>query len=198
MFKNATPILIIAVIITLSGCLKEWRTTKSQTHTPTQEQVDALGTAIATNAEQFYSIYDENLGEFTKHEQMPSRAHEPETAALEFTPICFGYDSCVITADQEEILQRNIAHCKECLQRSPEQKLVIVIEGHACNAAGKSDYNKKLSEKRAHAVREKLLQAGIPAEAVRIAACGSDKTIVQGDRLAQAPNRRCEMRIMQA
>lgn len=196
MFKNAITMLTIAALMTTSGCLKEWRNRHNST--PTQQHVDALGTAIASKPEQFYSVYDENLGEFTQQHEMLAWAQEHDATKLEFSPICFGYDSYTITPDQEEILKRNIARCKEYLQQAPDQKLAVVIEGHACNAAGKQEYNKKISDRRARAVYDRLVKAGIPADSIRVVACGAEKTMVPGDRIAQAPNRRCEMRIVQA
>lgn len=196
MFKKATTMLTITALMITPGCLKEWRS--QHNNTTTQQNVDALGTTIASKPEQFYSVYDENLGEFTQQHEMVAWVQDQDSTKLEFTPICFGYDSWTITPDQEEILKRNITRCKEYLQQSPEQTLTVVIEGHACSAAGKPEYNQKVSDRRACAVFDRLVKAGIPAESVRVVACGTKKTIIPGDRIAQAPNRRCEMRIIQA
>lgn len=67
--------------------------------------------------------------------------------------IHFDFDKATLTSDAKRILKKNVAALKE----NPGAK--VRIEGHAC-AHGSEDYNLRLSERRAHAVREYLVKDG--------------------------------------
>lgn len=49
----------------------------------------------------------------------------------------------------------------------------IVVEGHA-DATGTNDYNKDLAYRRAAAVRDRLIDAGIPAARIVLVTCGEN------------------------
>ena len=50
----------------------------------------------------------------------------------------------------------------------------IVIEGHSCHSAGSKTYNMVLSERRAKAVSDRLVAAGIPADKIKIVSRGQE------------------------
>lgn len=121
-----------------------------------------------------------------------------------FKNIYFSYDGKTLKEDQKEALAANIKTVKTCLESNKTYKPTVIIEGHACNSAGREAYNMALSETRAKEVYQACLDAGIPAESLKIVGRGQECPAmvngapVTGDRLAQAPNRRCEMHVVYA
>ena len=85
----------------------------------------------------------------------PPQVAEPVKITLE--DIQFEFDKATLTKLAKEILARDIATLKE------NQGVKVQIEGHAC-AHGSEDYNMALSERRANAVKEYLVNQGIAAE----------------------------------
>lgn len=71
--------------------------------------------------------------------------------------IHFEFDKATLTDVAMDILDKNIAAIKE------NPGTAVQIEGHAC-AHGSEDYNMALSERRANAVKEYLIQHGISAD----------------------------------
>jgi OmpA-OmpF porin, OOP family len=69
----------------------------------------------------------------------------------------------------------------------------IVATGHA-DRVGPPDYNQNLSERRAAAVREALLRAGLPANQITTVGRGEEQPLVPTpDGVREAQNRRVEI-----
>jgi len=96
----------------------------------------------------------------------PPPAAEPVKITLE--DIHFEFDKATLTSEAKEILGRDIATLKE----NPGVK--VQIEGHAC-AHGTEDYNMALSERRANAVKEYLVNQGIAADRLTTIAYGETR-----------------------
>ncbi|MCQ2310137.1 MAG: OmpA family protein [Paludibacteraceae bacterium] len=72
---------------------------------------------------------------------------------------------------------------------------VVEVQGHTDNT-GKADANKTLSQKRADAVRDYLIKAGVPAERLTAVGYGQDKPIADNATAeGRALNRRVEFNI---
>lgn len=72
---------------------------------------------------------------------------------------------------------------------------IIEVQGHTDNV-GKADYNKKLSDDRAHSVMDYLIKAGVPAERMSANGYGMDVPIADNKTKAgRAENRRVEFNI---
>jgi OOP family OmpA-OmpF porin len=70
----------------------------------------------------------------------------------------------------------------------------LVIEGHT-DVWGDPEYNRRLSERRAEAVKDYLVERGIPAEQLRVEGLGEDHPLTTDPaRSAQALNRRITLR----
>ena len=77
------------------------------------------------------------------------------------------------------------------LRQNPD--VVIGIAGHA-DSTGTSAFNKRLSMARADAVRDYLINKGVPPSRLEIRAYGSRRPIADNDtRVGRAENRRVEM-----
>lgn len=86
--------------------------------------------------------------------------------------IPFEFDNHTLTREGKSVLDKNI----EILAENPEIKLNI--EGHA-SAKGPLDYNQKLSEKRAQAVRDYIISKGkIPADRLTTVGYGKTRPLV--------------------
>jgi outer membrane protein OmpA-like peptidoglycan-associated protein len=101
----------------------------------------------------------------------------------------YDYNSWDLKADAIEQLQK----LGELIKRNP--KATFSIEGHT-DSTGTPEYNQTLSERRAEAVRDWLVQSmKIAPERIQTRGFGSSKLIVSGDKSIeeQAPNRRVEI-----
>lgn len=130
--------------------------------------------------------------------------------AKEFQVVYFDFDSYNVRSDQHKALDTNIALAKKAVDEArffgdDAQLPTIVIDGHACHSAGSRVYNLALSEKRAKVLADKLEEAGVPTECIKIVGRGSeapavdeDGNPISGDRTQQWANRRDELRMIYA
>jgi OOP family OmpA-OmpF porin len=79
---------------------------------------------------------------------------EPKIIILAFEDVHFDFDQSTLKPEAQTILKRNIQLLKE------NPKTQIRIAGYT-SASGSEAYNQKLSERRANAVREYLINEGI-------------------------------------
>lgn len=105
------------------------------------------------------------------------------TITRNFT-VFFDWDRSVLTADAQQVLQ-NVA------RDAKAGKIVqINVAGHA-DTSGPSDYNQKLSQRRAEAVREYLASQGLPANQIAVEAKGeTDLLVPTADGVREPSNRR--------
>jgi outer membrane protein OmpA-like peptidoglycan-associated protein len=89
-------------------------------------------------------------------EKFMAAAAEPTTIVLAFEDIHFNFDKSTLTPEAQRILKRNI----QILKDNPNAK--VRIAGYT-SASGTEEYNQKLSERRAKAVEEYLINQGIIA-----------------------------------
>ncbi len=98
--------------------------------------------------------------------------------------VFFDYDTSLLTEDAKGILHENLAW----LRANPRTQ--ITVEGH-CDERGTAEYNLALGERRAKAVRDYLVAAGIEGGRVRTVSYGKERPFVQGhDESAWRANRR--------
>lgn len=83
---------------------------------------------------------------------------------------------------------REIDRTANVLNRYPQT--TIMVEGHT-DSRGAEAYNQQLSERRAQAVRDALVNRGVDARRLRVIGYGESQTISSND----AMNRRVELRI---
>ncbi len=124
-----------------------------------------------------------------------------ETTANGFKTVYFDFDKYGVRDDQQVSVESDIELVKQLLAKG--ETPTVVIEGHSCHSAGSRTYNLALSEKRAKVLADRLVEAGVARENIKIVARGSDvpahdKTgkVVTGDRQQQWPNRRDEINVI--
>jgi outer membrane protein OmpA-like peptidoglycan-associated protein len=72
----------------------------------------------------------------------------------------------------------------------------VIAEGHT-DTVGSAEYNQKLSERRADAVRRYLINGGIMPERIRTEGFGESKPVASNDTdEGRAQNRRVELRVL--
>jgi peptidoglycan-associated lipoprotein len=79
----------------------------------------------------------------------------------------FALDSAQITGEAQAALQKDA----EYLKRWPSTK--VLVEGHA-DSRGTAEYNLALGERRATAVRNYLVNLGIPADRIQVVSKGKE------------------------
>jgi peptidoglycan-associated lipoprotein len=105
--------------------------------------------------------------------------------------IYFGLDQYSIDGQGQAIVNHYVRY----LQSKP--MLNIVLEGH-CDERGSSEYNMALGERRAKAVRDALVVAGVPSARIRVVSFGEEKPAAEGHHeAAWSLNRRVEMKFPQ-
>jgi peptidoglycan-associated lipoprotein len=96
----------------------------------------------------------------------------------------FDTNKSTIREDQKAALNEDVAW----LKANPRGK--ITIEGH-CDERGTIEYNLALGERRAKAVKDYLVAAGVPADRIAIISYGKERPFVLGhDESAWKWNRR--------
>lgn len=87
--------------------------------------------------------------------------------------------------------QRTVQKVAEFLNQYPERK--ILIEGFT-DSRGNEDYNQKLSEERAQAVRDLLVSSGVDSQRVEVQGYGEQYPLASNDNSAgRQQNRRVEI-----
>ena len=100
--------------------------------------------------------------------------------------VYFDFDSSVVKASEKS----KVANVASYLKGKPGHALEI--EGH-CDERGTEEYNRSLGERRALAVREALIRAGIDGSLIDTKSLGKDQPAAQGhDESAYKKNRRGE------
>jgi peptidoglycan-associated lipoprotein len=100
--------------------------------------------------------------------------------------VYFDFDSSVVKPGEKP----KVANVAGYLKSKPGH--AVEIEGH-CDERGTEEYNRSLGERRALAVREALIRAGIDGSLIDTKSFGKDRPAVQGrDEAAFKKNRRGE------
>jgi peptidoglycan-associated lipoprotein len=108
---------------------------------------------------------------------------QQDLAATAGDRVFFAFDRSDINAEGQQTLERQAAW----LQRYPN--VVVRIEGH-CDERGTREYNLALGERRANAVRNVLIAAGVSPSRISTISYGKERPIVLGsNEEAWAQNR---------
>jgi peptidoglycan-associated lipoprotein len=111
-------------------------------------------------------------------------APPPAPAPVPLKDVFFDFDKAVVREDQKAALNDNVGW----LKANPGAK--VLLEGH-CDERGTAEYNLALGERRAKAVKDYLVGAGIPADRVSTISYGEERPFVLGhDESAWKWNRR--------
>jgi peptidoglycan-associated lipoprotein len=114
----------------------------------------------------------------------PPTPAPPSLSSGDFQAAFFDYDSAVLRADAQAVLDANARLLREHADAN------ITIEGH-CDERGTVEYNQALGEQRAMAARSYLVAAGIATGRIQVVSYGKERPFDLGhDDSAWAQNRR--------
>lgn len=164
----------------------------------TQAPVVAEAAQPVTTEEEFLQPAD--------YEQQFAWADEEKQAEKKFEVVYFGFDERTVAANEQTKVAANIDQLKKIIADSQKEgkEVSVVIEGHACSSAGTDTYNYLISEQRGVSVKQLCVEAGVSEDMIKVVGRGKDfpamvnGTPVSGDREQQAPNRRVEIRCVNA
>ena len=125
-------------------------------------------------------------------EQVLVAAVEPKVVVLALEDIHFDFDQSTLKPEAKTILKRNI----QLLKENPRAQ--IRVAGYT-SAAGTEDYNQKLSERRANAIRDYLVSEGV-IESDRLSTIGYGETYPAVHEAAPkdlySPSAKANMRVL--
>lgn len=211
-------IFTLVLLLSISACGKKKKMEEPKSTTAPKEEVFSSVDIPVAGVTSFFDgdiaeFDDANLIDSTQAIDVAQIYDSPDLAWSElaegtFKTVYFDFDSDRIRADQDENLAYNVDLIKKKINDRNNNRtaspMTIVIEGHSCHSAGSSVYNLALSERRAKQLKDQLLAAGIPQDLIKIVGRGQEIPAiingrpVDGDRQAQWPNRRDEIRIIYA
>ena len=129
---------------------------------------------------------DESVQPPKAEEIMILPPEETDTAFSEMGMIYFAYDKSEITAEFQEVIQKNY----EWIFQNPDAQ--IQLEGH-CDERGTNEYNLALGERRAKAVFDYLVSLGASPSQFTIVSFGEERPVAYGSTEASwRQNRRVE------
>ncbi|MCS6913880.1 MAG: OmpA family protein [Myxococcales bacterium] len=106
-------------------------------------------------------------------------------APCELETVYFDFNEAVLSAEATALVDKNV----ECVKRAPQRGVVLI--GHT-DPRGTEEYNLALSERRAQAVKERMVRLGTPAHQLttlprgEIDATGTDETGWARDRRVES------------
>lgn len=116
----------------------------------------------------------------------------PAPSSLE--TVYFGYDRYDISAESQRKLDRAAKAIKE--MKSKNAKLVVQVVGHT-DDRGTDNYNVGLGERRAKAVKDYLVKAGIEADRIEVVSYGKSRPAADNATAeGRGKNRRVELETM--
>jgi peptidoglycan-associated lipoprotein len=114
-----------------------------------------------------------------------------DRAALAANTVHFDYDSAAVRGNEKPHIDAVASYMK-----SAAANVAVLVEGH-CDERGTEEYNRALGERRALAVREALIAAGVDSQKVATRSYGKDRKIDLGpSEAAHARNRRGEFVVL--
>jgi len=124
-------------------------------------------------------------------EPPPPPPAEPVKEKIVLRGVNFDFDRAEVRGDAAVILDEAV----EILKRNPGRQ--IVIEGHT-DWTGPEEYNQNLSENRAEAVKNYMVENGIEEERLSVVGYGETQPVAPNDtRDGRSRNRRVEMKVLE-
>lgn len=118
---------------------------------------------------------DEGMGDGSaiSEDSMSGMTDSDSGNAMGLQTVHFPYDSFEIVGENRAALRENA----EIMRQNPN--VMVQIEGH-CDERGGIQYNLALGEKRANAVKQQMMAAGVSGSRITTISMGKEKPIVMG------------------
>jgi OOP family OmpA-OmpF porin len=154
--------------------------------TPAGARVDAVGCELDSDGDGVVDRLDQCPGT-PAGAKVDARGCE---LVITLKGVNFEFDSDRLTADSTVILDQAVAVLKQ------RPNAAVEVQGHT-DARGKDAYNLKLSERRARAVQDYLVKAGIPAGQLTATGYGEANPVASNDTdEGRAENRRVDLKFI--
>ncbi len=115
---------------------------------------------------------------------------EQDAMGVELSHVFFDYDRYAIRDDAVGVLQKNAG-----MLRNKYRDAGVLIEGH-CDERGTVDYNLELGKRRAQAVKDYLVDLGVPEVRISIVSYGKEKPFcMASEPSCWAENRRAHFQL---
>ena len=165
-------LLAVAVVMgMMSGCQRK-------------KPLDTLTTDL-DDSDRFYSGADSGSGDGLPQMELERLLFEPGSQ-YGLQTVYFDYDSSSLRSDSMSVLRDNAEKIKQV------PGVIIQLAGH-CDSRGTQEYNLALGERRALAVRQYLIQLGVPGDRLITISYGKEFPAVMGENeSAWSRNRRVE------
>ena len=133
------------------------------------------------------AIHEEKLTDMSQLALM--NVEDLNNTVVRASTVLFGYDKATFDVEFEQSLEK----IKSLLYEHAD--LSVVIEAHTDNK-GRTDYNQKLSQKRAQAIVDWMVSHGVEKERMTAVGFGEDHPIASNDNeIGRGQNRRVEFRM---
>ena len=202
--KKFLPILLLAPLLVLTGCLKRKKAETKKTalqgkgirlkkegNDNSLDKADLEEFLLAEEEEPFHHKKMIIDTETQKH-QVISWKDDEEATVLQ--PIYFNFDAYAIRQDQQKALKDDIKAAKKI---TAQKNVGLRIEGHADKHFISETYNLAVSQKRATKVAQEFAEAGIDKELLKPVGFGANKLAVNDSGKNEA-NRRVEFATIKA
>jgi peptidoglycan-associated lipoprotein len=163
---------------------------KGKEFTNSAEFAEAVRGAVGGGADAYMDRILRNALVVTLADAVPapqgevSIAQREERKAMGFGIVYFDFDKYNIKPEFKDTIKANAKMLMD------QAGLKVTIEGH-CDERGTNEYNLALGQRRAEAVRQALVAAGVPAGQLKTISFGEERPVDPGhDEAAWAKNRR--------
>jgi len=174
----------VTAILLLSGC------------SDTEPVVEEAPQTTEAPAEEI-NIVDENSAaddqpEITSTTNLDDGMISAETLESRMSPIYFAFDKYNVSEDDVEVVNANV----NIINKNSNNNFSIKLEGN-CDEWGSDEYNFALGLKRAHTIKNELINDGVAASSITLVSYGSSSPVCT-DKTQEcwSKNRRVDFRIL--
>ena len=202
MHKKCSFLLLLLLLV--PACRKKPRYAAAPVGAPTEqvpfekaEYDEELGAYVVKDDENKFSAAAASQAQ--AEEELTAASSEPtagdlhnDSARYGLKPIFFEFDKYKeedLRPDQRPVLEHDVKVAKSLASKGYR----LVLEGHACNSAGSTDYNMALSADRALAVKKYFQENGVIGSLETVGHGAAHLVVPSGNKEQQAPNRRVEI-----
>jgi len=120
-----------------------------------------------------------------------------ESIEAKISPIYFGFDQYKLAEEDIDTLRQNVELVKNDTEAANlADKYSLKLEGN-CDEWGSDEYNFALGLKRANAVKDELLNNGVPAEKITLVSYGSSNPVcTEKTQECWSKNRRVDFKLL--
>lgn len=124
-------------------------------------------------------------------------ADQADESGIAFKTVHFDLNGNKVRSDQKKLVLEDCSLAKDATEKGKK----VVVHGHCCQL-GSHSYNMALSQQRAEAIKQEMVQNGINEENIKTVGYGSEMPLVWSEKKDRAslvkelaPNRRAELMV---